>query len=157
VLNQYTWALGHRYTSLTKYSSAPGDRSQQKLVAIWGSAWNVVLFVRLLPQDCNTYTQGLNHAVFVRLWRLIQLSAASTGPPFHPIYNWIRKTPLLPAPLLASHVLGQTWTLFISQCSISASTHFSPRTFLFDVSFSFSYPLSDYVVSAQLSVCVCWP
>lgn len=111
---------------------------------------NEVLFVTLLPEDGlgwtkHKHTEPQSRRLCVVLWwplasyssSLRQLSLATTGTAFHPLYNWITKTPSFSLPPLLSHVLEQGLALFMSQNSSSSLISSFFKSFLIWRPFSF--------------------
>lgn len=172
VLNHvYFRPYWHRCMSLTKYSSNPWGQSQQKHVAmilwkcvrVWRSElmkWGTIC--NAAPRTKHAHTEPQSHCLCALPWLPVasysscprQLSPATTGPPFHPIYNWITKAPSLLTLLLASHVLGQTWALFISQNSISFLNSSLSKSFFIWRPFSFFVVPSLIMWLLRSSQCV---
>lgn len=110
----------------------------------WGTVCNAAPWRRPGLDETQTYRASITTPLCRALVTIAsyssslrQLSLATTGTAFHPLYNWITKTPSFSLPLLPSHVFEQGLVLFMSQNSSSSLTSSFFKSFLIWRPFSF--------------------
>ena len=110
----------------------------------WGTVCNAAPWRRPGLDETQTYRASITTPLCRALVAIAsysssvrQLSLATTGIAFHPLYNWITKTPSFSLPLLPSHVFDQGLALCMSQNSIPSLTSSFFKSFLIWCPFSF--------------------